>query len=167
MPTSWRSACRSTSGRSTRCPQTTISPPSTFSKRSMQRSAVLLPEPERPISASTSPRSTAKETPSSTLSGPKLFWTSRSDTIGSEEGVFCCMSGWREVGPATPHPLFQFLAEQGEGIAHREIGDGDDGVDDERLEQRVVDDLARAHQFDEADDGGERGVLDDLHHEAD
>ena len=48
------------SGRSTRWPHTTISPLSIVSRRSMQRSAVLLPEPLRPMMAITSPRSTSK-----------------------------------------------------------------------------------------------------------
>ena len=43
----------------------------------MQRSSVLLPEPERPIIATTSPFSTSSETPLSTSSGPKSFSTSR------------------------------------------------------------------------------------------
>ena len=70
----------------------------------MQRSAVLLPEPLRPMMARTSPRSTAKLTPSSTLRGPKLFCTSRSDTIGVVGEVFCCMSG-RGKKSALPRPM--------------------------------------------------------------
>jgi hypothetical protein len=37
--------------------------------------APTLPEPDWPISATTSPRPTSNETPSSTFSGPKLLWT--------------------------------------------------------------------------------------------
>ena len=55
MPTSCRSACRSSFGSLTRWPQTTISPLSIVSKRSMQRRAVLLPEPLRPMMTRTSP----------------------------------------------------------------------------------------------------------------
>ena len=49
----------------------------------MQRSAVLLPEPLRPMMTATWPRKTSNETPSSTLSAPKLFCTFFSRMIGS------------------------------------------------------------------------------------
>ncbi len=78
MPTSSRSWRRFTALRSlTVWPHAVISPPSITSNRSMQRSAVLLPEPLRPMIAVTSPRPTSNDTPSSTFSGPKLLRTSR------------------------------------------------------------------------------------------
>ena len=43
----------------------------------MQRSSVLLPEPERPMMATTSPLAISSETPFSTSFAPKLFLTSR------------------------------------------------------------------------------------------
>ena len=58
-------------------------------------------------------------------------------------------------------------AEQRQRPAQHEVDDGDDAEDDERLEGRVVDDLAGARHLGEADDRGERGALDDLHHVAD
>ena len=39
----------------------------------MQRSSVLLPEPERPMMATTSPLAISSETPFSTSFAPKLF----------------------------------------------------------------------------------------------
>ena len=48
-------------------------PLSIFSSRSMQRSAVLLPEPLAPMIAIISPRATSNETPSSTWFEPKLL----------------------------------------------------------------------------------------------
>ena len=59
------------SGLSTRMPQTSIVPLSICSSRSMQRSAVLLPEPLAPMIAIISPRATSNETPSSTWFEPK------------------------------------------------------------------------------------------------
>ena len=41
----------------------------------MQRSSVLLPEPLRPMMATTWPRATSKPTPSSTRSGPNSLTT--------------------------------------------------------------------------------------------
>src|SRR3954467_913682 len=76
MPTSRRNCFRSTSGASTRMPQTSMRPLSMTSSRSRQRSAVLLPEPLAPISATISPGPTSKDTPRSTWFEPKLLWTS-------------------------------------------------------------------------------------------
>ena len=58
-----------------RWPHTTISPLSIGSKPSMQRSAVLLPEPLRPMTARISPRSTSKRDAVEHLERPKLLCT--------------------------------------------------------------------------------------------
>src|SRR5919112_1521386 len=168
MPTSWRSARRSSFGSLTRWPHTTISPLSIVSKRSMQRRAVLLPEPLRPMRTRTSPRLTSKLTPLSTLSAPKLLCTLERPTTaeGLSVLVILCMSRSLkfDAGRAASH--FQSMAEARERIAEGEVDDGDDGVDQEWLEKGVVDDLPGPREFHQADHRGQRGVLDDLHHEA-
>src|SRR5690606_30132317 len=63
-------------------------------------------------------------------------------------------------------PPFQLAAPRGQRVAHREVDARDQEIDQEGLEDRVVDQLPRANQLDEAHDGSQRRVLDDLHHEA-
>ena len=58
-------------------------------------------------------------------------------------------------------------AEKRQRPADHEVEDADDAEDHERLEDLVGDDVAGARQLGEADDGGERGALDELHQEAD
>src|SRR3972149_2010259 len=50
----------------------------------MQRRKVVLPEPLGPMRTTTSPRATSIETPRSTSSRPKRFWTSTARTIDSD-----------------------------------------------------------------------------------
>src|SRR5579872_2673614 len=161
MPTSRRSCARAAlPGRPTSWPHTEMLPACTVSSPAMQRSSVLLPEPLRPTMAATWPRATSKPTPSSTRKGPNSFTTLLIWTIASLGAPL----GASAAGMGSP---FQGARRQRQRVAHREVDRGDDGEDDERLEGRVVDDLARARELDEADHRGERGVLDDLHHEAD
>jgi NADH:ubiquinone oxidoreductase subunit H len=54
-------------------PQTSMVPLSITSSRSMQRSAVLLPEPLAPMIAIISPLATSNETPFKTWFEPKLL----------------------------------------------------------------------------------------------
>ena len=49
----------------------------------MQRSSVLLPPPDGPITAATSPRRTESDTPSSTRSGPWFLTRLRTSIIDS------------------------------------------------------------------------------------
>src|ERR1051325_4271109 len=152
MPTSRRSWARAAlPGRPTSWPHTVMLPPCTVSSPAMQRSSVLLPEPERPTMATVWPRVTSRLTPSSTRNGPNSLMTSLMPTTLSSSGM--C-------------PPFQRAGGDRERVAQHEIDGGDGGEDRERLEGRVVDDLAGARQLDEADHRGERGVLHDLHHEA-
>ena len=135
----------------------------------MQRSAVLLPEPLRPMIAGTSPRPTSNDDAVQHLQRAEalVHVAQRHDRRSVADAfIAACQAGARLDLPA-PHAPLQLRLNSDSGIAEREIDDGDDRVDHERLEQRVVDDLARPRQLDEADDRGERGVLDDLHHEAD
>src|SRR5882757_658831 len=152
MPTSRRSCARAAlPGRPTSWPHTAMRPPCTVSRPAMQRSSVLLPEPLRPTTATVWPRATSKPTPSSTRSGPNSFTTFSMRTMESAAGM------------GSP---FQRAGGNRQGVAQHEIDRGDRGEDHERLEGRVVYDLAGARQLDEADHRGERGVFDDLHHEA-
>src|SRR5215208_7151679 len=154
MPTSRRSWARAAlPGRPTGWPHTVIAPPCTVSSPAMQRSSVLLPEPERPTMATVWPRATSRLTPSSTRSGPNSLITSSTPTTVS-------------MLSADMRPPFQRAGGDRERVAQHEIDGRHGGEDREWLEGRVVDDLAGTRQLDEADHRGERGVLHDLHHEA-
>src|SRR5829696_1670127 len=146
MPTSRRSCARAAlPGRPTSWPQTV-----------MPRSSVLLPEPLRPTMATVWPRATSRLTPSSTRRGPNSLTTL--STLMTDSPVGLLASGMC--------PPFQRAGGDRERVAQHEIDGSDGGEDRERLEGRVVDDLAGTRQLDEADHRGERGVLHDLHHEA-
>src|SRR5918995_1175874 len=157
MPTSRRSWARAALPvRPTSWPQTVIMPSCTVSSPAMQRKSVLLPEPERPTMATVWPRVTSRLTPSSTRRGPNSLTTLSTQMTDSPVGLLA--SGMC--------PPFQRAGGDRERVAQHEVDGGDGGEDRERLEGRVVDDLAGARQFDEADHRGERGVLHDLNHEA-
>src|SRR6185369_2658942 len=145
MPTSRCRPFTSSCGDVTSCPQTRMRPSSIVSSRLMQRSAVLFPEPLRPMIATTEPARIWNDTPSSTTAVPKRLRTASTSTMGDIELAFEAAAPGRER------------------IAQREVQRCDQHEDDERAERRVVDHLAGAHQLDEADRRGERGVLDDLH----
>ena len=66
---------------------TRTSPESNGSRPLIQRSSVLLPPPEGPITAATSPRSTESETPLRTRRTPWCLKTSETTIIG-EDGAF-------------------------------------------------------------------------------
>src|SRR5262245_39743539 len=137
MPTSRRSWARAAlPGRPTGWPQTVMPPPCTVSRPAMQRSNVLLPEPDRPTTATVWPRATFRLTPSSTRKGPNSLMTSSTLTTDSSS----------DMGPP-----FQRAGGNRERVAQHEIDGGDGAEDRERLEGRVVDDLAGAGQLDEAD----------------
>src|SRR3954463_10740729 len=128
MPTSRRSWARAAlPGRPTAWPHTVIVPAWRVSSPAMQRSKVLLPEPLRPTMATVWPRSTSKPTPSSTRNGPNSLITSWTRTTASPSGIGL--------------PL-EVAAGDRQRVAQREIDGGDAGEDRERLEGRVVDDLA-------------------------
>src|SRR5688572_27649742 len=114
----------------------------------MQRSSVLLPEPERPMMATTSPLAMSSETPFSTSLAPKLFRNSRMLTSDIE-------------------PALDFPGPPGQRIAQAEIDQRGQRIDHEGAERRVVEHGRRLGQLDEADDGSERRALDHLHRKAD
>src|ERR1700754_138864 len=156
MPTSRRSWARAAlPGRPTSWPHTVMPPACTVSRPAMQRSSVLLPEPLRPTMATVWPRVTSRLTPSSTRNGPNSLTTL--STLMTDSPV------WSSAGMRPP---FQRAGGHRERVAQHEIDGGHGGEDHERLEGRVVDDLTGPRQLDEADHRGERGVLHDLHHEA-
>src|SRR6478736_8768248 len=149
MPTSRRSARRSSAASWTLWPQTRISPLSMVSSALIQRSAVDLPEPEAPITAITSLAPISKLTPFRTFTAPKLLCTLLRLTTADIEFPFKAAAPGRER------------------VADGEVEGGDDDEHRERLKDRVVDKLAGLGELDEADNRGQRGVLDDLHEEAD
>src|SRR5689334_13106711 len=148
MPTRWRSCRRSVSGALTVMPSNRMRPPWIGSSPLMQRSIVLLPEPERPITAMISPVRTPSETRSSTVFCPKRFTTSESSTSGME-------------------PPLEHAAPLGQRKAHDEIDRRDDQEHRHRPEGRGVGDLRLASELDEADRCRKRGVLDELHQKTD
>src|SRR3954471_6671813 len=114
----------------------------------MQRSRVLLPEPERPMMATTSPLAMSSETPFSTSFAPKLFLTSRMLTSDIESAL-------------------DFFRPPGQRETQAEIDQRDQRIDHEGTERRVVEHGAGFGQLDEADDRGQRRALDHLHGETD
>src|SRR3989337_2852694 len=98
----------------------------------MQRSSVLLPEPERPMIATTSPFATSCERPFSTSLGPQVFLTSRMLTSDIEAA-------------------FEFFGAPGQRETQAEIDQRNQRVDHKRPERGVVEHGARLGQFDEAD----------------
>src|SRR5882724_744643 len=148
MPTRWRRRRRSVLGSLTVTPSTTMRPDWIGSSPLMQRSSVLLPEPERPMMAMISPRSTSRVMRSSTFSAPKCLVTSAISTSAMK-------------------PPFEPAAPLREREAQHEVEGGDRQVDGEGLEGRGRGRLALAGQLDEADGRGQRGVLDELDEEPD
>src|SRR6187401_2182667 len=148
MPTCWRSLRRSVPGWFTVVPSKATVPPWIGSSPLTQRSSVLLPEPERPMMAMISPLSTASEPASSTVWLPYRLTTWLSSTSGMQ-------------------PPFEPPARLREREAQQEVERGHGEIDGEGAEGRRGGELALAGQLDEADHGGQRGVLDELHQEAD
>src|SRR5687768_6265520 len=72
----------------------------------MQRSNVLLPEPLAPIMLTTIPRSTSKDTPRRTSSGPNLLCTSTTRIVGLSRFVFMGSLGARGMDNASPGCLW-------------------------------------------------------------
>src|ERR1700721_1246861 len=133
MPTCRRSSRRFVFSPPTSMPWTRMPPNWKDSSPLIQRSSVLLPEPERPIIATTSPFSTSSETPLSTSSGPKHFRTSRMLTSDIE-------------------PTLEPFGAPGQWEAQAEIDQRDQGVDQKRPKRRVIEHCSGLGQFYETDD---------------
>src|SRR5262245_8896648 len=132
MPTRWRSLRRLVAGLLTVSPSNTIRPAWIGSSPLIQRSMVLLPEPERPMTAMISPASTESETRSSTVLAPKrltTLWSSTSDT----------------------ECPFQAAAPLRQREAYGEIDRGDGDVNGKRSVGRGSSELTFARQLDAAD----------------
>ncbi len=114
----------------------------------MQRSSVLLPEPDLPMMATTSPRPISDRDAFQHLDRAEAL----AHVLNANERH--CVA-------------FPAVCVPGEREAEREVDQRDQRVDEERAEGRVVQHRAGLGQVDEADDGGERRALDHLHREAD
>src|SRR4030095_4516285 len=112
---------------------------------------VLLPEPLRPMMATTCPFSTLNDTPFRTSTWPYDLCTSCASTMGSARDM--------------EFP-FHALGCRRQREAKREVDDRDGNEHDEGLEGRVVDELGGARDLHTADDRSDRCVLHDLHREA-
>src|ERR1700733_738672 len=148
MPIWRRNSRRFVFAPPTSMPSARMAPDWKVSKPLIQRSSVLLPEPERPMMATTSPFSTSSETPLSTSSGPKLFLTSRMLTSDIEAS-------------------FEFFGAPGQREAQAEIDQRNQRIDQKRPKGRVIEQRSGLGQFDEADDRGECGALDHLNRKTD
>src|SRR6516165_448198 len=137
-----------------------IVPRSYSSSRLMQRNKVVLPEPLGPITTTTSPGLTARDTSRNTSSAPKLLQRPAISSIGRR-----CWAGTTSM--AKEDASFKVSSIEGEGIADAEI---DCRRADENLKRRegALDDLAARHrQLPEADDRDQRGCLNQAHAQAD
>src|SRR6266481_3173305 len=133
MPISRRNALSRRGVGSNGLPSSSMVPLSGRSRPLMQRSRVLFPEPLRPMIATTSPGSTASDTPSSAWCAPKRL-----------EMLFNAKSGIDAP--------FEGLGQQRKRPAQDEIERRHDRIDDHRFEGRVGHQLARAGQLDKPDD---------------
>ena len=86
MPTLARSAASSLPSAGSGWPSTVTVPLSTVSSRLMVRHSVDLPEPDGPMTTTTSPRPTTRSTSLSTCSAPKCLLTPSRTTSGSVTG---------------------------------------------------------------------------------
>src|SRR5258708_18461321 len=136
-----------------------IEPSSYRSSRLMQRSKVVLPLPEAPITTTASPRCTAMSMPSSTRLAPNDFLSARMRTSGSPITVAL----FADVGEAR----LEAAARQGEGEVDGEIHQRSQHVKRHRLEGAADDLLDRQHEIDDADQRDQRATLDGVDHRVD
>src|SRR5690606_35511116 len=136
----------------------------------MQRSTVLLPEPLCPMMATISPLRTLRSTPLRTWLSPNHLCTlSRRTTSVMRCSLFHrpTSAGQQALAARQRQLALEPQAEPGQGVADDEIEHRGGAEIQEWLEGRVVQDLGVVGEFRKADhQGRERGVLDDLHHEA-
>src|SRR4051794_19968363 len=148
MPTSRRRSRSPCALASSPCPATWMRPDWICSSPLMQRSRVDLPEPLRPMIATTSPDSTVRSMPFSTSTAPKRLWTPSTCTTGMQ-------------------PPFQTPCQQRDRPADDEVDGRHRAEDLEGLEGGVVDEVARPGELHHPDDRDDGGVLHQLHQEAD
>src|SRR3954466_6644384 len=140
MPTSLRRSRSPCALASSPCPATWMRPDWICSSPLMQRSSVDLPDPLRPMIATTSPGSTLRSMPLRTSTSPKRLWTPSTCTTGIE----------------LP---FQAPGQQRDRPADREVDERHRPEHLEGLEGRVVDQVARAGELHHPDDRHDGGVL--------
>src|SRR5260370_20131979 len=135
MPISRRSAfsCRAVGARI--LPSNSIVPLSGRSSPLITRRSVLFPEPLRPMTATTSPGSTASDTSSSARCAPKRLEM----LLNAKSGI---------------DAPFEGLGQQRQRPAQEEIERRDRRVDDHRLERRFVQQLAARGQLYKTDARG-------------
>src|ERR1700712_5839689 len=129
-------------------PSISIDPSSILSSPFKVRSKVLLPEPLRPMIATTCPDSTEKSMPFRTWFAPNCFLR------------FCVSTS------GIPFP-FERARVTGKRITNHEIDHRDETVNHEGPEGRVRNHRAGFGEFGETDDGYKRRVLHGLHAETD
>src|SRR5206468_4015250 len=88
MPIRWRAWLMSVRGSSMLMPSTTTLPEDGSSSRLRHRSRVDLPEPDGPITNTSSGSATLRSTPLRTWRAPKCLWRPRASTIGHELWIF-------------------------------------------------------------------------------
>ncbi len=112
MPTSWRIWRMSEPSSVTLSPSMVMEPESNRSNRLMERSSVLLPEPEGPMISTTSPFCTLRSTPPRAWRLPKVF-----------TAFFISMNV-----ATMSQPFFHDRHEAGEKEGHNQIDQRDDSV---------------------------------------
>src|SRR5918993_1442271 len=134
MPTRWRSARRSVCGSLTMVPSNRMRPPWIGSSPLMPRSMVLLPDPERPITAMISPGATSSETSSSTVFEPKRLTTCDSSTSDMQPPLqVAAPLRWRDRGERAATDL----PEERAGIDRERRRGRDPRIDDEADERKA------------------------------
>src|SRR5258708_38062003 len=125
----------------------------------MQRSRVVFPEPEGPMTTTTSPAPTESETLRSTSSVSKRFEMPETSSIGR----YCT----RGASMAVEDTSFKMPPIKRKRVAHAEIETGGTEEDLEGRE-RTLDDLPARHgELPQPDDGDERRRLDQIDAEVD
>src|SRR5439155_20433250 len=118
------------------------------SRKLRHRRSVLFPDPLGPMITTTSPRVTARLTSFSTWSDPK------------------CLCTWLTL-TTEPQPPLRVEGQARQRVAEHEVQRGDDPKDLEREERLLHQDLAGPRQLHVAQDGHDRGVLDESDQEPD
>src|SRR5271166_603341 len=121
----------------------------------MQRSIVVLPLPDAPMTLTTSPRATSRSMPRSTWFPPKLLCRSRTFTSGPP--LFPDIS---ETGLQTSAQLRERVVD--DKVYHRA-----ENIERQRLERTANDLLYREHQIDDADQRDQGAALHRIHHGVD
>src|SRR5215211_2975297 len=155
MPILRRTASMSTSGSVTSIPPTTTLPEVGSSRRVMQRSRVDLPDPDGPMTQTTSPPSTRTSMPRRTSRRPKYLWRSWTSMAASSVRVLTLSPGLARRGlKAADH-----VAERHRDEQVAQPGDQDRGHADV-LVQGVAAELGKLPVLQgEAEQVDQRGVL--------